>query len=193
MFFLFEMLSFIILVLSNLHRTWYLDRFQQASFQEKEVSIPEYEHVIDFLHYYQGGGVIYTSDTNYGFHLANQLRQDSYIVLHACVPPNVTQFDAWFGDQFKNRWWWSDRVPVDFLRESNLVMILDHYDNLFDHHPKAHRRAHTDYIAIIYSSDWRLIKPIFILHDKSHANEVLQYNFHAKYSNLLTGLPYGLV
>jgi hypothetical protein len=166
----------------EIHKKLYLSTFEHSSFISSGATLntTEYDNIKEFITVYRGGGVLFSD--NYGESYAKQLQEEGYKVLYCKVPKNVNYFE-WFDSQFNNIFWWSKKKPEHFLHNSDLIVILDDYDNLMDAYPDD-RDGITISIAVIQSSNMMLFKPIFILKSKSYANEILQYNSHTKFQNL---------
>ena len=65
------------------------------------------------------------------------------------VPENIENFYVWFNLQFKNILWWSDRKSQNLLKESNLIIILDNYDNIFLNNNINDVKGHTNTLTIV--------------------------------------------
>jgi hypothetical protein len=180
------------------HKRLYLSRYEKSQSicnnNHHAVNILEYPNIVSFLDRFRGAGVLYRGDNdeNYGPNLVNKLQEDGYRVLYFSVPKNTKDFYHLFQCIFRNLFWWSIEMPQHFLRDSNLIVILDNYDNMLDH-SFDYRSGYSANIAIVYAANELLFKPIFIISKKEYANEVLQYNGHTKYYNLFSDKFYTLI
>lgn len=195
--FLFAFITVIWLKDGPLHKRlylWQLEKTYTPPISKCMLVILEYEHIINFIDRYKGGGVLYKNkDNNLGINIANKLIQDGYHVIYLSVPPNI-KFYTWFNKQFNNIFWWSENKPLHLLYESNLIIILDNYDNMLDNYPNLDdREAYTNNIAVVQAANQGLFKPIFVISRKEYTNEVLRYNGHTKYYNLYSKYFYTLV
>lgn len=150
--------------------------------------LPYYNNILKFINRFQGGGVLYnpTNDANYGKNLAIKLQKDNHKVLYLKVPENIENFHVWFNLQFKNMLWWSDRKSQNLLKESNLIIILDNYDNIFLNNNINDVKGHTNTLTIVEAHNLLLYKIIFIIRNKEYAIITLEFNGGAKYYNLYT-------
>ena len=193
----FILIVIVLLKDGKYHKNLYLSQYEKSASIDiisRKRTMKEYSHITDFLNHFRGGGVLYrdNNDENYGPDLVEKLRKDGKKVLYFNVTTEENFYDK-FNSIFQNKYWWSIEMPKHFLYDSDLVVILDHYDNMMDNHIFSDRCAYSANIAIVYSSNMNLFKPIFIITNKEYANELLQYNGHTKYYNLYSDRFYKLI
>jgi len=177
------------------HRRLYLERLSRPILGlgiiiEKMNGEYKYERILQFLESGNSAAVLKIPNREYGTHIAKMLFNDGYLVLYASVPDMYEieinykeSFNLWFNSQFKNIFWYCNDMPRGLLKDSNIILILDNYDNIYLNRD---RELVTNSIAISLSKTQNLFKTIFISSNKEFTKEILTYNDGKGYINLNT-------